>query len=283
MLRTRYILVLVQVVCLQSLIIAQASLYDRDTKSSELCLYGGISFYIGDLNRTGYFRYQDPAAGIGYRYNFHKRFALRLNGMFDKIHASDADNPDPVERQRNLSFRSNVEEISAQIEFNFLPFKIGSTDYFAPYIFIGLGGFHFDPQAEYEGKWYYLQSLSTEGEGTAADPGTKRYPLYSVCVPFGMGFKWSLGRYIGIGIESGMRKTATSYLDDVNGVYPNPALLSSPVAVALSNRTLNPDPNVNYTGRMRGVGTGTDWYNFTGIVISIKFPKKEPPCPGVQK
>ena len=261
----------------------QGKFYDQDLPSSELCVYTGMSFYIGDLNQTGYFRYQDPAVGAGFRYNFNKRFAIRLNGMVDKIHANDADSPDLVQRQRNLGFRSWVEELSAQIEFNFLPFKVGSDDIFCPYIFLGAGGFHFNPQGTLNGKWYDLQPLSTEGQGTAASPGTVRYPLQSLCLPFGMGFKWSLGKYVGIGIESGMRKTYTDYLDDVSTVYPDPSKLGNPLSVAFSNRSLNQIKGFSYAGRQRGNSTTTDWYNFTGVVISIKLPKKEPKCTGVQK
>ena len=255
---------------------------DHDAPGSELCVYTGFSFYIGDINPTGYYKYQDPAGGIGYRYNFNKRFSFRVNGMVDKVHASDADSRDPVQRDRNLSFYSWIEELSGQFEFNFLPFRIGSRDKFCPYIFVGLGGFHFNPRAKLGNQYYNLQPLATEGEGTAADPGSKKYALESACIPFGMGFKWSITKRIGIGFESGMRKTYTQYLDDVSGVYPDASKLPSALSAAFSNRSISFNPNFNYTGRQRGDGN-TDWYNYTGIVISIKLPQKPPKCAGVGK
>ena len=261
----------------------QGKYNDHEAPGSELCIYTGFSFYIGDLNPTGYLRYQDPAAGFGYRYNFNKRFSFRISGMIDKIHANDADSPDPVQRDRNLSFYSWIQELSGQFEFNFLPFRIGSTDMFCPYIFLGMGGFHFNPRAKMNGHYYDLQPLSTEGEGTAAYPGTKRYSLQSACIPFGMGFKWSVGKYLGIGFESGMRKTYTDYLDDVSGVYPDPTKLPSDLSRAFSNRSLSFNPKFNYTGRQRGNSATNDWYNYTGIVISIKLPQKPPKCTGVGK
>ncbi len=262
---------------------AQVSAPDRDSQSNELILLGGISFYIGDLNQTGYLKYQDPAGGIGFRHNFNKRFSFRAAGLLANVHAGDADSDDPVQRERNLSFKSIIIEGSAQMEFNFLPFKLGTDYFFCPYIFLGLGGFHFNPKAELNGVWYNLQPLSTEGEGTAFNPGSSRYPLNSICIPFGFGFKWALNKYIGIGIESGMRKTFTDYLDDVSGVYPDPADLNSAAAIALSDRSLNKDPKVSDVGRQRGIATTTDWYNFTGIVISIQLPKRNLPCLGVQR
>jgi len=262
---------------------AQVSAPDRDSQSNEIILLAGISFYIGDLNQTGYFKYQDPAGGLGYRHNINKRFAIRAQGLYANVHASDADSDDPVQRERNLSFKSVILEGSAQMEFNFLPFKLGTDYFFSPYLFLGLGGFHFNPKAALNGTWYALQPLSTEGEGTAADPGSKRYSLNSVCIPFGIGFRWSLGKYFGIGIESGMRKTFTDYLDDVSGTYPNPVYLNSAAAVALSDRSLNREPGISDLGRQRGNSTTTDWYNYTGIVISIRLPKPNVPCLGVQK
>jgi hypothetical protein len=263
-------------------IYGQGSAPDYDSQGSELILMAGVSFYIGDLNQTGYLKYQDPAGGIGYRYNMNKRFAIRSQGLLGHVHASDAQSGDAVQEQRDLSFRSIIIEASAQVEFNFFNFKLGTDYFFSPYIFLGLGGFHFNPRAELNGTWYNLQPLSTEGEGTASDPGSKRYPINSVCVPFGFGFKWSLSKYIGIGIESGMRKTFTEYIDDVSGTYPNSADLPNSIAVALSNRSLNKSPGISDVGRQRGNGT-TDWYNFTVIVISIKLPKGNVPCLGVQK
>lgn len=266
-----------------SAIYAQGRTFDKDSHTRELVLMGGISFYIGDLNQTGYFNYQDPAAALAFRYNINKRFALRVQGLYGHVHASDADNADPINRDRNLSFHSVIIEGAGIAEFNFLPFKLGTDDLFTPYIFAGIGGFHFNPQAEYAGVTYNLRDISTEGEGTLADPGSKRYKLNVICIPFGMGFKWSLGKYIGIGIESGMRKTGTDYLDDVSTVYPNSKYLNRPAAVYLSDPSINKDPNVSNGGRQRGNSTTKDWYNFTGVTVSIRLPKKSLPCLGVQR
>jgi len=263
--------------------LAQGINNDRNAHNKEICIFGGISYYIGDLNQTGYFMYQDPAAGLGYRYNFNKRFALRANAWMGKLHATDANSGSAIDRQRNLSFHTLIEEANMQIEFNFLPLKGGTDDFFSPYIFAGIGIFHFNPQAEYNGQTYDLRNLSTEGQGTAANPGSKRYNLTQACIPFGMGFKWALGKYFGIALESGMRKTFTDYLDDVSTVYPDPAALNSPAAVALADPSLNKDPKISNVERQRGNSKSKDWYNFTGIVISITLPRKDLPCLGVQK
>lgn len=261
---------------------AQGYLKDRNSHSKEICLFGGMSYYIGDLNQTGhYYKYQDPAGGLGFRLNINQRFAFRIQGWVGKVHADDADASSPVQRARNLRFESVIIEGSAQVEFNFLPFKVGSDDFFSPYIFAGIGGFHFNPQGKIGSETYNLQQLSTEGQGTLAKPGSKRYGLTSACIPFGLGFKWSIGRYVGIGIETGIRKTFTDYIDDVSTTYPDPVALNSAQAVLLSDQTLNKDIKVNNAGRQRGDSKTTDWYSFTGVVLSITLPRKEQPCLGV--
>ncbi|MBI2272035.1 MAG: hypothetical protein HYU69_16975 [Bacteroidetes bacterium] len=262
---------------------AQGFTKKRDSGSKELCLYGGMAYYIGDLNQTGHFMYQDPAGGLGFRYNINSRFALRANAWVGKVHASDANSNSAVQRQRNLSFESLIIEGSGQAEFNFYPFKIGTDEFFSPYIFIGIGGFHFNPQAKIGSDKYDLRQLSTEGQGTAAKPGSKRYKLTQVIIPFGLGFRWSIGRHVGIGFEWGMRKAFTDYIDDVSTTYPDAAALNSPEAIVLSDRTLNKDPNISNIGRQRGDSKNQDWYSFTGIILSFTLPQKEAPCAGVQK
>lgn len=262
---------------------AQGFTKKRDSGSKELCLFGGMAYYIGDLNQTGHFMYQDPAGGLGFRYNINSRFALRANAWVGKVHASDGNSNSAVQRQRNLSFESLIIEGSAQAEFNFYPFKIGTDEFFSPYIFIGAGGFHFNPQAKIGSDKYDLRQLSTEGQGTAAKPGSKRYKLTQLTMPFGLGFRWSIGRHVGIGFEWGMRKTFTDYIDDVSTTYPDAVALNSPEAIILSDRTLNKDPNISNIGRQRGDSKNQDWYSFTGIILSFTLPQKEAPCAGVQK
>lgn len=264
-------------------IVAQGRYKARDTHSKEIIAFAGMAYYIGDLNQTGHFKYQDIAGGLGFRYNLNARFALRATAFIGKVHASDEKSTSFVQRQRNLSFESWIQEVSAQTEFNFLPFQIGTTDMFSPYIFLGIGGFHFNPKAVIGSDKFELRTLSTEGQGTAAKPGSKRYLLTGVTIPFGLGFRWSLGKHIGLGVEWGIRKTFTDYIDDVSTTYPDATALNDPMAITLSDRSLNKDPNISNIGRQRGDSKSTDWYSFTGIILSITLPEKEPGCTGVSK
>lgn len=101
--------------------------------------------------------------------------------------------------------------------------------------------------------------------------------------PFGVGIKAGISQRIGLVIDWGMRFTLTDYLDDVSKDYVNPLLLAAergPVAAALSDRSLSPDPGGNI-GRQRGNSLTRDWYSFAGITLSYKLKGHEGKCPGV--
>jgi len=84
---------------------------------SEIGLCGGVSFYMGDLNPKGVFIGSKVAGGLIYRYNINPRFAFKAVALFGSLQAEDAKTGTP---ERNLSFRSPLSELSAQMELNFL-------------------------------------------------------------------------------------------------------------------------------------------------------------------
>lgn len=246
------------------------------SQRTELGLFGGVSYYLGNLNPGKQFFLPGPTFGVLYRHNFDSRFAYKLFIAYGMVQGSDAKAKFNVER--NLSFRSPVVELSNQIELNFMKFVPGSMGYpFTPYIFSGFSVFYFNPQGEYDGKWYDLQPLGTEGQTTSEYPDKSKYSLVSVAIPIGAGFKFNLSRYIIMGLEWGMRKTYTQYLDDVSTTYADPKALAENghLAVIFGNRSL-PVNGVqqNLTGYERGNSSIYDWYSFAGISITIKIKDK---------
>lgn len=258
---------------------------NKPYNSNDIGIFLGGSYYLGDLNPTRHFFMTQPAAGVFYRFNVNYRLAFRGGFNFGSIQGDDSQTDNPDQLERNLNFKSRIEEFYAQAEFNFWEYKVGHTDFiFAPYVFAGLSGFHFNPMANYGNQWIYLQPLSTEGQKTSQDPTHKPYKLYQVAIPFGLGFKLSLSNQIGIGFEWGPRKTFTDYLDDVSGKYVDPVQLSKEkggLAAILSNRTKNPSDFINDVGKLRGNPNTKDWYFFYGIVISFKLKGKPKECKGV--
>ncbi|MDD5570861.1 MAG: DUF6089 family protein [Bacteroidales bacterium] len=251
------------------------------SQRAEFGPFVGGSYYIGDLNPKKHFLLTKPAAGAIYRYNFNPRFAFKGNVYFGEI-AGD-DKKSGYRPERNLSFKSGITEFSTQIEFNFFPFITGNKNYIATfYVFGGLSMFRFNPKASFNGQWYPLQPLGTEGQGSSAYPERKPYSLLTFSTPFGAGIKFNVMKGIAMGVEYGLRRTFTDYLDDVSTTYANPVAVGAengPVAKALSDRS---EP-LNQTGIQRGNSKNKDWYSFVGAFVSIRLKLGRERCLGKPK
>ena len=241
----------------------------------------GASYYIGDLN-SSHFAMSQPAIGVFYRFNYSYRVSFKAGFNYGSIQGDDSQSNNPDQLERNLNFKTSIMELSARTEFNFWEYRTGHNKYvFAPYIFLGLGAFHFDPQAHLGNQWISLRDLSTEGQKTPLNPTQKKYMLTQFCIPFGIGFKLTVSNQIGIGIEWGPRKTFTDYLDDVSGKYVDPAKLAyykGGTAAVLSNTSKKPGAIADDIGKLRGNPNTKDWYFYYGLVVSFKLKAKPKEC-----
>lgn len=252
---------------------------------SELGITGGLTYYIGDLNTKHYYNAK-PAFGLVYRYNFNERYAFRLQGLYSRLEAFDSDSPDPNAQYRNLSFTTSLIEVAGLLEISFFPYRAGKEKKsWTPFIFLGAAYFRVNPQADLNGVRFDLAPLGTEGQGTSA--GTNEpYALDHLAYPFGAGLKFNLKR-VDIQLEWGLRKTKTDYIDDVSGAYVDNAVLefeNGDLSAALADRTgadrSEGDPNA---GRARGDGKTTDWYQYTGLSITILLGPKFTECDELYK
>lgn len=246
--------------------------HHSNAQYNEIGFLVGGSNYKGELSRHLFNTdFIHPAAGFFYRHNWNRHWSWKLEINYGRISGNDSFAETPFELDRNLSFYSNVLDVSPLIEFNFLPFETGRIDYpFTPYLFTGISFFYFNPKAELAGNNFELQPLGTEGQGIN---GKKYYKRFQVAIPIGGGIKVSLGR-LGIGLQVGARRTYSDYLDDVSTTYPDMNTLltgSGPVAVALSDRSfsrLDTTVTIPYVYmKQRGNSTDKDWYVFAGITF----------------
>jgi hypothetical protein len=238
-------------------------------QKNEIGVMFGSTFYMGDLNPDIPFAMSQIGAGGVYRRNFNEHLSLRGNLLVANVAASDA--RIKFDENRNLHFRSRIIEASVQGEVNFLPYKPGDLSTpSTPYFFAGAGVLSFNPQAEWEGQWYDLKPLRTEGQGSDLYPERKPYSLITSAVVFGVGFKFNItSRFTG-GFEWGMRRTGTDYLDDVSTTYPTAEVFSAnSLALNLYDRTLeNRGENRNF---QRGNTNTNDWYSFAGIILTFRI------------
>ena len=86
-------------------------------------------------------------------------------------------------------------------------------------MFAGIGVYRYNPYAYSGGNKVFLQPLSTEGQNIIGYPDRKKYSLTQFAVPFGGGFKFAVSENLRVGIEMGIRKLFTDYLDDVSKGY----------------------------------------------------------------
>lgn len=236
----------------------------------------GASNYKGELSPHLFNKdFLHFAAGVFYRHNWNRHWSYQLELNYGRISGDDAVATTGFEKNRNLSFYSDVLEFSPLIEFNFFPYETGNSEFpFTPYLFTGISVFRFNPKAELNGTTYELQPLGTEGQGL---DGTSLYNRISFALPIGGGIKINMGRF-GLGIQVGARRTYTDYLDDVSTVYPDMLKLLAargPIAVALSDRSLFVgDTSGNFpkiAGKQRGFSTDNDWYLFAGLTIYVRI------------
>ncbi|HEX6169825.1 MAG TPA: DUF6089 family protein [Chitinophagaceae bacterium] len=234
---------------------------------------GGLANYNGDLLDKLYPK-KITNGFIGFTVHYELRDQLLIRGAFNfaRVNGSDTYSEKPNLQQRNLQFESAISEFSVVGEYYL--FNMNEKR-FSPYGFIGLGIFHFNPYTyDSTGRKVFLKPLSTEGQGIY--PNKKPYSLWQPAIPIGGGVKFAITENLRIGIEIGLRKLFTDYLDDVSTSYPdyNDLLAArGQTAVDFSYRTDEiPGGDANFPTKdtQRGGATQKDIYYFTGINIMFR-------------
>jgi hypothetical protein len=238
-------------------------------------LFAGASNYKGDLAPYLAPSETHPAVGVFVKRNLSPFFSLALTAKQGAI-SGDDENFDHL-KDRNLSFESDITEVSAIIEFNFFPFLKGlGPDQFTPYVYSGFAFFRFEPTTTFKGETFDLQEFRTEGQGVTSDaPG--QYSGLQPAIPIGGGFKLQLNRRLNLTFKLGYRATFTDFLDDVSTDFPSKDALSNArgkQAVNLSDRSV--DEWYTGKGKQRGNPQNNDWYLFTGFTFSYNI--KNPDC-----
>jgi hypothetical protein len=264
----------------------------------------GANYFLGELggaNQIGTNFVRDleisttrPTITAGYRYNVSAYSKVRGSLFMGTLTGNDNLTLEPFRNNRNLHFRSRIVELSGIYEYYFNQEASGHrynirgvkgmrAKGLTYYAFGGIGLIYFNPKALYNGQWVALQPLGTEGQGLPG--GGRKYSRVTVVIPYGLGLRYAVNRDWRIGLELGMRKTFTDYLDDVSGnYYDNKVLLQERgvVAAALADpskgmfASTQYDPKTGRTkaGLQRGDPKDKDAYGFVTITASYRLKKR---------
>ncbi|HMC98987.1 MAG TPA: hypothetical protein VKH37_02510, partial [Ferruginibacter sp.] len=153
---------------------------------------------------------------------------------------------------------------------------------FSPYLMGGVGMFHFNPQANLNGKWVDLQPLNTEGQGSSKYPDRTPYKLNQINIPLGVGVRTEVGSNFNLRAEFVYRMLNTDYLDDVSTTYVDPTVFDAyPTAkrnnaLLLYARQKDLDPSYVVTeGDQRGNPSHKDSYFSLNVKIGYIFGREK--------
>ena len=249
----------------------QSTVYD-----GEIGITLGAAHYFGDINNAARVNRPKPAIGLFYRKQVSDYIGIRLAGHYARLGYSDKYSDNEFQQRRNLSFNTAIWELAVQGDFNFFRFEPGNPQYmFTPYITIGAGIFNYDPYAYLNNQKYYLRSLGTEGQGSAAFPDRQPYSNMAFCFPIGMGIKYNISPSLNFGFEVTYRYTSTDYLDDVSKTYAGPAAFppqsngQPSAAFLLQDRSYETGTPIGEVGRQRGFSSQKDSYIIAEVSLSI--------------
>lgn len=279
----------------------------------ELGVSTGPLFFLGDLggNVGAGSRFikdidwPETKLGAGVQLNFFPSDWVSLRTAYyhgavagNDIHSPNTTTNDIFRFNRNLHFRSRIDEISAMLEL--YPLRIIPTnrqtilDIIQPYALIGVGLFHFNPQAkDIDNVWVNLHPLKLEGQGFAEYPDSKPYKLTQINLLAGVGVKYYLNARTYIGVEVAYRKLFTDQIDNVSAnYYVDPAFFDNYLtpSAAVRAKRLYYQGNHNLGGQLpheagipRGNPSENDAYFGQSIHIGTTiFPKasdKRMKCP----
>lgn len=192
---------------------------------------GEGSVFLKDMN----LKQTNKSVGASFRYGFSPRIAAKLQINYVRIQGADSLSKEPARVARNLSFRTEIFEAMITGEFTYwtiadLKRRSRKRLGFESYVFTGIGGLLYYPFADYNGTWYALRPLATEGID-------KQYNQFTLAIPLGIGANLNLNNKFKIGLEIGYRFTFTDYLDDVSSRYASPSDLPYVESVQLADRS----------------------------------------------
>jgi hypothetical protein len=223
--------------------------------TADIGVWGGWSGYMGDIEEFTLTQTSFPVLGAFYRQNFNQRISARAMFLTGPISAEG------TIQNTAWSFDKQIQDLSLQVEINFLRYMLGNRKHpFTSYITAGIGAAFFTYRLD-QANLIKLNSFNpNHNKGT--DPVNKK--VLAPTLPFGFGFKFNMGKRLGIGVEYQMRKIFSDKLDD----------LDDPLA------------NINSQGKeiiYTDFFHNNDWSGFLGLQLTYSIYLGAKACPAYDK
>lgn len=217
-----------------------------------------------------------PNIGIHCTFMYKSTFEGRLQLTKGTIAGNDANSNSNFVKQRNLSYKSNIFELSLTAAIH--PIMLLNIDYLpaiSPYILAGIGIFSFYPKAQYKGEWVPLRAQNTEGQNSPEYPARKQYSLRAMSYPIGGGLKYEYSGILNFRFEALYRFTSSDYLDDASTIYVAKSIFPTSQQLILAHRYLELFPNQNRTGRARASAGDKDHLFTLNLMVGYVFGREK--------
>ncbi len=219
----------------------------------DIGLFGGASFYMGDLNMNKIFVYTRPAIGGIVRYNFTDRLAAKADAIVGWIAGEyPTKNHDLyIGYPNEYEFSRAIVDLSVTGEFNFRSYDHmfdKKHSRWTPYVTLGLGG------------TFYKRYTEDVVENLEDKEKNKTKQVFILSLPFGIGAKFKVNDWLRLGVEWTFHKTFADDLDYVGREIGD-----------IDTR----DPyNFNVTTRWHN----NDWYSFLGVMVTFSMWPRRLEC-----
>lgn len=200
-------------------IAAHSQYYSDDAFTARFGVSGGAMNCLTDLGgKSNVLKTFKPAGGFYVGAFYQRAVGARLELTWGSITAADRFSKKTGVTERNLSFSSDITEISLLAEVHPLDFFPAYDLPFSLYLLGGVGSFSFSPKTKIQGGYVFLQPLHTEGEGFV-ETGRPNYKLSQFNLPVGGGLSYEISPLFTVKGELVYRVLSTDYLDDVSTTY----------------------------------------------------------------